>query len=113
MSRLAPFSPWAARALGDDDRRVLEERAEHLGVTVTAGGGSPVGPWTVHVNGGSIHEATYAAKGPLAVAINGTLNRWAEQKAAVEADLERIGFPQWTPEEILQIAVQSGIEVRR
>lgn len=107
-------TPWARGAIGLDDAAGIEARATALGARVVAyGGPGAYGPWTVHVTSwpsGAIRESVYHAKGLLAPIIAGLLDNFRAQQDMVDEQLEDLGF---TPDELVQIAAQSGIGVSR
>jgi len=119
MSKHFSPTPWARMALGTEDTAAIEARARALSARVTAVASSPsvAGPWTVHatsVPGNGIRESVIHGRGPLALVIAGVLDRFEAQREIVDEELADIGFPKaWTPEEILQVAAQSGMDVRR
>ena len=89
MSDYIHLSPWARNALTVDEIAGLHARAAALGAHVFAT--SSGGRWTVHAAGsGGAQAATYHAKGSLAVAINGTLDRYRDEQVRVDAELAAI-----------------------
>lgn len=110
--------------------RTLEQRADELDVVVSTRHldtrHEPDGKWRVRVRRGE-DVTELLARGPLGAIIAGALDDWEEQREpeadpAFEDDpgpsvMAREGLPEfngaWTADEILTVAHQSGIVVRR
>ena len=90
------MTPWARDKIGPERDRLLA-RADELGVTLGAMWSSTHREWWVSADGDG-RRIEVKAKGALSVALDGAMNRWESA---------------YTAEELLTIASQSGMEVRR
>jgi len=94
------MAPWIREAMDPNTEGRLERRAAELHVTVSTIH-ERSGDWRVRVTHTSKPwSVVLRAKGPLEAILDGAFD-----------DFEQAWG--WTPEELVQVAVQSGIEVRR
>jgi hypothetical protein len=94
MSRIG-LSPWARQGLAPDDLAELEKRAEALDVTVSTVHSTK--QWSVRVRSGG-RSTQLRGAGNVAAIISAALFDWQEA---------------WTPDELVTVAVQSGLDVSR
>lgn len=106
------LTAWCDGALKQDEGWALDGWAGRIGAHVTAFASSPRGPWTVHAytKGMALREHAYHAKGTLAVTIASCLTGIERQQDIVAEELTDLG---WTPDELVQVAAQSGMAVSR
>jgi hypothetical protein len=106
--RLA-LSPWAADKLTVEDQRTLTIIAESMGVRVSVGNSGH--EWTIRV-ASDMKRTRYGATEPVAQHswhhLRGDLGKLIARCLDRYREAET-----WTPDEILTVASQSGIEVSR
>ncbi len=103
------LTPWAAQKLSDDDQATLAIVAEQMGVRVSAGMSGK--DWTIRVVS-DMTRTRYGSPEPVASHsfhhltgnLSGLIGRCLDEYERRET---------WTTDEIVTIANQSGIEVRR
>lgn len=94
-------SPWSREAMGPDELERLEARCRALGVYVTTVKRRDRS-WMVRVGSDNDHVVSLRGVGPVTAVIDGALDDWCE-----------VYGEGWTVDEIVTVASQSGMEVRR
>jgi hypothetical protein len=105
------LSPWAAQALSDDERNAIARRLVGLKARLVASRSPREHAWVIRVSSWAMREEP-ARRPVIEIERRPYFGRhFADCIAEVLDEYEAAAI--WTPEEILQVAAQSGLAVNR
>jgi hypothetical protein len=106
------LTPWANAALSVEDQKALTERCAALGIRVSVGNSNH--EWTLRLTRDGADRPTlewFHQKGRPAPLVHHLLDQYEDIARSLADDVEAAN--RWTPDELVTIANQSGLDVSR